>query len=109
MVSDTVVVWVNDPDVPVTVMVLVPVVAVLVAVKVRTLVDVVGLVPNEAVTPLGRVELDSDTDPAKPPDGVTVIVLLPLEPCLTVKLVGEAESEKSGVDEAFTVSEIVVL
>ena len=109
MVSDTVVVWVSDPDVPVTVMVLVPVVAVLLAVKVRTLVDVVGLVPNEAVTPLGRAEVDSDTDPLKPPDGVTVIVLLPLEPCLTVKLAGEAESEKSGVAVAFTVSEIVVV
>jgi hypothetical protein len=90
-------------------MVLVPVVAALLAVKVRTLVDVVGLVPNEAVTPLGRAELDSVTDPVKPPDGFTVIVLLPLVPCLTVKLAGEAESEKSGVDDAFTVSEIVVL
>src|SRR5260370_7137539 len=97
MVSDTVVVWVNDPDVPVTVMVLVPVVALLVAVKVRTLLDVVGLVPNVAVTPLGRAELDSDTDPAKPPDGGTVIVLLPLEPCFTVKLLREAPTEKPAV------------
>ena len=109
MVSDTLVVWLSAPEVPVTVMVLVPALAVLLAVKVRTLVDVVGLVPNEAVTPLGRAEVDSVTDPAKPPDGATVIVLLPLEPCLTVRLDGEAESEKSGVAVAFTVSEMVVV
>lgn len=91
------------------VIVLVPVVAVLVAVKVRTLVDVVGLVPNVAVTPLGRAELESDTEPVKPPESVTVIVLLPLVPCFTVKLEGEAESEKLGVAVAFTVSEMVVV
>src|SRR5215471_8328374 len=91
------------------VMVLVPVAAVLLAVKVKTLVDVAGLVPNEAVTPLGRVEFDSVTDPVKPADGVTVIVLVPLVPCLTVKLAGEAEREKSGVVGALTVSEIVVV
>lgn len=91
------------------VMVLVPVVAVLLAVNVRVLVDVVGFVPNEAVTPLGRAELESVTDPVNPPESVTVIVLLPLVPCLTVKLAGEAESEKSGVATAFTVSEIVAV
>jgi hypothetical protein len=91
------------------VMVLVPVVAVLLAVKVSTLVDVVGFVPNEAVTPLGSAELESVTDPVKPPEGVTVIVLLPLVPCFTVRLEGEAESEKFGVAVAFTVSEIEVV
>lgn len=106
MVSETVVVWVSAPDVPVTVMVLVPVVAELLAVKVRALVDAVGLVPKAAVTPLGRAEVDSVADPLKPFTGFTVIVLLPLVPCLTVKLAGEAESEKSGVAGAFTVSEI---
>ena len=90
-------------------MVLVPVVAVLLAVKVRTLVEVVGFVPKEAVTPLGRAELESVTDPVKPPDAVTVIVLLPLVPCFTVRLEGEAESEKFGVAVALTVSEIVVV
>lgn len=81
----------------------------LLAVKVRVLVDVVGLVPNEAVTPLGRAELESVTDPVNPPESVTVMVLLPLVPCLTVKLEGEAESEKFGVAVALTVSEIVVV
>jgi len=109
MVSEMVVVCVSVPEVPVIVIVLVPVVAVLLAVKVRTLEDVVGFVPNEAVTPLGRAELESVTDPVNPPDGVTVIVLLPLVPCFTVKLLGEADSEKLGVAVAFTVSEIDVV
>src|SRR5260370_276705 len=100
MVSDTVVVWVNDPDVPVTVMVLVPVVAVLVAVKGRSLVEVVGFVPKLAVTPDGNPDADKLTLPENPFEGVTVIVLLPLLPCVMVKLEGEAESEKSGVAEA---------
>ena len=90
-------------------MVLVPVAAVLLAVNVRTLVDVVGLVPNEAVTPLGRAEADSVTDPVKPPESVTVIVLVPLVPCFTVRLAGDAEREKLGVATAFTVSEMVVV
>jgi hypothetical protein len=89
--------------------VLVPVVAVLLAVNVRTLVDVVGLVPKEAVTPLGRAELESVTDPVNPPDGVTVIVLLPLVPCFTVKLLGEADNEKFGVAVALIVKEIDVV
>ena len=88
---------------------LVPVVAVLLAVKVSTLVEVVGLVPNEAVTPLGSAELESVTDPVKPPEGVTVIVLLPLVPCFTVRLEGEAESEKFGVAVALTVNEMEVV
>lgn len=86
-----------------------PTVAVELAVKVKTLVDVVGLVPNEAVTPEGRAELESVTLPVKPPDGVTVIVLPPLVPCFTVKLLGEADSEKFGVATPFTVREIDVV
>jgi len=87
----------------------VPVVAVLLAVKVRTLVEVVGLVPNEAVTPEGSAEFESVTLPVNPPLGVTVIVELPLLPCVTLKLLGEADSEKLGVAVAFTVSEIDVV
>jgi len=69
-----------------------PVVAVELAVKVTTLVPVVGFVPKLAVTPLGRADVDRVTLPVNPPDGVTVIVELPLLPCVTVKLLGEAES-----------------
>jgi len=87
----------------VIVTVAVPVVAVLLAVRVRTLVEVVGFVPKLAVTPLGRPEAERLTLPVNPPDGVTVMVLFPLVPWVTVRLVGEAESEKSGVAAAFTV------
>lgn len=109
IVNETVVVWVSAPETPVIVMVLVPTVAVLVAVNVKTLVEAVGLVPNVAVTPLGKAELESVTAPVKPPTSVTEIVLLPLVPCLTVKLAGEAESEKSGCAGALMVRDTVVV
>jgi hypothetical protein len=109
MVKAMVVVCVSVPDVPVIVTVAAPTVAVLLAVKVTTLVDVVGLVPNEAVTPDGNPEADNVTEPVKPPEGVSVMVLVPEVPCFTVRLEGEAESEKSGVATAFTVNETVVV
>jgi len=62
-----------------------PVVAVLLAVSVSTLVPVVGLVPNAAVTPLGR------PDAAK--------VTLPLNPPTIDRLLGESESVKLGVED----------
>ena len=74
----------------------VPVVAVELAVKVTVLVEVVGLVPKLAVTPAGKPEADKVTLPVKPPLGFTVIVLDPVPPCVTLTLVGEAESVKSG-------------
>jgi hypothetical protein len=79
-VRATLVVWVNDPDVPVIVTLAVPVVAVELAVNVTTLVDVVGLVPNVAVTPAGRPDADKVTLPVKPLTGVTLTVLFPLLP-----------------------------
>jgi hypothetical protein len=97
------------PETPVIVIVDVPVVAVELAVKVTTLVELVGLVPNEAVTPEGSAEFESVTLPVNPPLGVTVIVELPLLPCVTLKLLGEADSEKFGVAVAFTVNEIDVV
>ena len=77
---------------------LVPVVAVLLAVNVILLLEVVGLVPKLAVTPLGRAEVDSVTEPVNPPEGVTVMVLDPLEPCVTDTLLGEADSVKFGLE-----------
>jgi hypothetical protein len=96
-VNKMVVVCVSAPEVPVMVTVEVPVVAVALAVNVTTLLEVVGLVPKLAVTPEGRPEADRVTLPVKPPEGVTVIVLVPLLPCVIVRLAGEAESEKFGV------------
>lgn len=86
------------PEAPVIVTVKVPVVAVLLAASVTTLVEVVGLVPNVAVTPEGRPDADKVTLPVNPPEGVTVIVLFPLFPWVTVRLAGEADSVKLGFD-----------
>ena len=96
-VSDTDVVAVRLPEVPVIVTVDVPVVAVLLAVNVSTLVPVVGFVPNAAVTPLGKPEAARVTLPVNPPISVTEIVLVPVPPCETDTLLGEAESVKLGV------------
>ena len=75
-----------------TVTVAVPVVAVLLAVNVSVLVPVVLVGLKDAVTPLGRPEADKLTLPVKPLVGLIVIVLVPLPPCVTVTLVGAAES-----------------
>jgi hypothetical protein len=98
MVRLIVVLWVNVPDVPVTVTVTVPSVAVLLAVKVKVLFPPVVLAGfNVAVTPAGRPDADKLTVPVNPFSGVTVTVLVPVEPWTTLTLLGEAETEKSGV------------
>jgi len=72
-----VVVWLKLPDAPCMVIVKVPVLALLLAVSVRTLVFVVGFVANAAVTPVGSPVAESVTLPVKPFVGLTVIVLVP--------------------------------
>jgi hypothetical protein len=99
------VVFVELPDVPVTVTVTVPVVAVPLAVRVSVLEAVAGFGLNDAVTPLGRPDADKLTLLAKPFCGVTVIVLVPLAPC--VMLLGDAESVK--VPETVTTRVIVAV
>ena len=100
----TVMLWVNAPEVPVMVAVTVPVAAVLVAVNVRVLVVVAGCGLKTALTPLGKPEAERVTEPLKPFDLVIVTVLLPLPPCVTVTLFGDADRLKSGVGAGFTVS-----
>lgn len=100
-----VVVLVRLPEVPVTVTVTVPVVAIPLAVSVKMLMPVVLPGLNAGVTPLGRPEADKLTLPLKPLSGFTVIVLAPLEPCMMVRLLGEAERVKFG--GGFTVRESV--
>jgi hypothetical protein len=95
-VRETVVVFVRLADEPVTVTVTVPVAAVLLAVSVNVLVLAVLLGLNDAVTPLGRPDAERLTLPLKPFCGVTVMVLAPLAPCTSVKLLGEVEREKVG-------------
>jgi len=84
----------------------VPVVAVLLAASVNVLVAVAGLGLKEAITPLGSPEADKLTLPLKPFCGVTVMVLVPFAPCVTVRLLGDAESVKFAGGAGFTVREI---
>lgn len=108
MVSAMVVVAFNEPEVPVIVTVELPTVAVLLAVSVSTLVDVAGLVANAAVTPVGKPEAASVTEPANglTSDIVTVTVQVP--PCGIVQVVPEGAIVKLPVDET-TVPSTVVL
>lgn len=95
-VSVRVVVCVKPPEVPVTVTVPEPVVAVPLAVNVSVLLPVAGFGLKAAVTPLGNPEAESDTLPLNPFSGVIMIVLDPWLPCVTVKLFGLADSAYIG-------------
>jgi hypothetical protein len=87
------------PETPLMVTVEVPVAAVLLAVKVTTLLPVVGLVPKAAVTPLGRPEAESVTLPLNPSTSVTEMVSVALLPCVTESEEAERDSVKLGVLE----------
>jgi hypothetical protein len=80
IVSAMVVVAPNVPEVPVIVTDAAPTVAVALAVSVSTLVEVVGLVANAAVTPVGRPDAARVTEPVNGLTRVTVIVSVPLAP-----------------------------
>jgi len=82
---------VKPPDRPVIVTVAAPVVAVLLAASVNVLVVVAGFGLKDAVTPVGKPDADKLTPPLKPFCGVTVTVLAPLVPCVTLRLLGDAE------------------
>jgi len=84
-------VWVMVPEVPVTVIVDEPTVAVLDAVKVSTLLLVVVDGLNDAVTPVGRPLAVRATAPVKPLMSVTAMALVPVAPW--AMLTGEADSE----------------
>ncbi len=56
-----------------------------------------------APAPDGRPDVPKVTVPLKLFCGVTVIVLVPLFPCVTVTLLGDAERLKFGWAAAFTV------
>lgn len=101
--------WLKDPEVPVMVTVLVPVVAELLAFNVNVLVVVPGLGLNDAVTPLGRPVAANVTLPVKPPDGVTVIFVVPLSDRSMVRLVGDADRVKLPDAAAVTVRDTVVV
>jgi hypothetical protein len=89
--------------------VLVPVVAVLLAVKVSVLVPVAGFGLNDAVTPVPAPEAERVTAPEKPLDGVMVIVVVPLDERVMVKLVGEGDKVKLPEATAVTVRATVAV
>ena len=91
--SEIEVVLVKLPEFPVMVTGKVPVVAVLLAVNVKVLDPAVLAGLKEAVTPLGKLDADKLTLPVKPFCGVTVTFVAPLAPCVTVRLLGEADRE----------------
>ena len=64
-------------EVPLIVMLVVPVTAVLDALSVSVLVLVVVAGLNEAVTPFGSPEAERATMPENPPEGTTVMVSVP--------------------------------
>jgi hypothetical protein len=79
------------------------------AVNVSVLVPVVEAGLNAAVTPAGNPDAVKAMLPVKPPDGVTVMVLVAVVPRVTETLAGLAVSVKFGVAGATTVSEIEVV
>jgi len=97
-----VVLWLSEPEVPFTVTVAVPVVALLEAVSVRVEValpfaaGVTGLVENAAVTPLGRPVALSVVAELKLFWLVMVMVLFPLLPRFALRELGEAPMVKFG-------------
>ena len=76
-------------------------------VNVKMLDEAVGLTLNEAVTPLGSPVALRVTFWSNPPAGTIAIVLVPLLPCATVTVSGEAVSLK--LPNPSTVSLIVVI
>jgi hypothetical protein len=99
---------VRVPEVPVTVTVAGPVVAVALAVSVSRLVAAVGLGTNAAVTPLGKVDATRVTLPANPFTSVTVMVSVPLLPWATDNVVAEGVSVKLGGGLTLTVTAMLV-
>lgn len=91
----------TPPPLAVTVTFVVPVVAVLLAEKVRVELPLPGAPIDAglklAVTPAGRPEADSEIAELNPPVTLVEIVVLPDCPCVTDKLVGDALKLKSGV------------
>jgi hypothetical protein len=97
------------PLVPVTVIVNAPVVAELLAVSVSTLevAEDVGL--NEAVTPLGSPDTVNATLPVNPPVSATVIVSVPLAPCLTLRVDADGLRLKPDVEPLTVMANVCVL
>lgn len=80
--------------VPVMMSVEVPIVAVLLAVSVNTLVEVAGLVPNAAVTPAGSPDAERAKLPVKGLTSVMVMLSVPEPPWVMERFEAEGASVK---------------
>jgi hypothetical protein len=102
--------FVTDPEVPVIVTGLLPTVALLSAVSVSVLLDVVVAGENAAATPDGRPLTVRFTPLAKPLTGTTLIVDLLAPPRATKTLLGAAANEKPPIfTTIWPVIELVML
>lgn len=104
MVVDTLM----QPEVPVMVTVAAPRVAVLLAVSVSTLLAVVGLVLQDAVTPLGSPLAASVTRPVNPATTAVEMVSVTLLPRSNVKVEAEGVNVYAGTGVAMTSAIVVV-
>ncbi|HSK42855.1 MAG TPA: hypothetical protein VLA83_03090 [Candidatus Binatia bacterium] len=113
IVSEMEVLWETPPPLALIVIVDVPAAAVLLADNVSVELPLPGAAMdvglNAAVTPEGSPLAESDTAELKPPETVVEIVLEPLLPAATERLVGDALSVKLGEVAAFTVKGITVV
>ena len=90
--SATSVLPVKDPEVPATLIRYDPRTAELPTVRISVLLAEVGLLPQDAVTPLGKPDTASSTLPVNPLRSLTVMVVVPELPGVMVRLVEDAES-----------------
>lgn len=96
-VTFRVVLAVREPEVPVMVSATAAAGAELLAVRVRTLVPLVGFVPHDAITPVGSAEVTARlTLPVNPYWGITVTVEVAAAPWSMVRMPGASESRKLG-------------
>lgn len=106
-VKKTVAVSLKGLEVPVIFTAYVPVGEELLATNVNMLVPIAGFGLNDAETPLGRPDAVKLTFPLNPFWPVIVIAVVLEEPCVMLKLDGDAPMVKYG--PAFTVSSSVVV
>jgi len=108
-VSVMVVEAVSVPEVQVTVIGYAPATTVLLAVRVRTLVVVTGLVLNPAVTPLGKPDTEQLTLPVNGLTSVTVMVSVPLAPGATDRVAADGFSVKLPLPVTVSEMDVVAL